>query len=91
MFDYKSKKWVSTAKKIMMRDGYLCRLSRRYGKIRAAEVVHHIYPADEFPEFAYEPWNLISLSRYEHNKLHDRNTGKLTTYGMLLQRRTKPK
>ena len=62
---------------------------RRYGKNVPAEVVHHIFPADEYPEYAYCLWNLISLSREQHNRMHDRTTGKLTEAGISLQRRTK--
>ena len=72
----------------MRRDGYRCQISKRYGKAVPAEVVHHIYPVDEYPEYAYSPWNLISLSRQAHNRLHDRATGELTEEGILLLRRT---
>lgn len=69
----------------------MCQISKRYGKAVPAEVVHHIYPVDEYPEYAYSPWNLISLSRQAHNRLHDRVTGDLTEEGILLLRRTVPK
>lgn len=55
-----------------------------------ADLVHHIYPVDEFPEYAFEPWNLISVSRAAHNKLHDRDSDKLTAEGVALMRRTIP-
>ena len=54
-------------------------------------MVHHIYPVDEYPEYAYCLWNLISLSQSMHNTLHDRNTNKLTAEGVALMRRTKPR
>lgn len=88
-FDYKSKRWKHIAKAVMRRDGYICQISKRYGKNIPAEIVHHIYPVDEFPEYAFELWNLISLSRAAHNRLHDRNTDKLTEEGIALQHRTK--
>lgn len=91
MFDYNTTKWKRLAHAIMRRDGYMCQLSKRYGKRVPAEVVHHIYPADEYPEYAYEPWNLIALSRKMHNTLHDRNTDALTAEGVALMRRTKPR
>lgn len=72
----------------MRRDEYKCQLSKRYGKAAPAEVVHHIYPVDEYPEYAYCTWNLISLSRAAHNRLHDRNTNALTSEGIALMRRT---
>ena len=74
MFDYKGKRWRDLAARAMRRDGYMCQLSRRYGKRVPAEVVHHIYPVDEYPEYAYCLWNLISLSRAMHNRLPDRKT-----------------
>ena len=89
MFDYISVKWKRLAHAIMRRDNYMCQLSKRYGKRVPAEVVHHIYPADEYPEYAYEPWNLIALSRKMHNTLHDRNTDALTAEGVALMRRAK--
>lgn len=89
--DYTSKRWKALAAKVMKRDGYMCQLSKRYGKAVPAEVVHHIYPVDEYPEYAYCLWNLISLSRAAHNKLHDRKTGELTEEGRALMRRTKPR
>lgn len=75
------------AARAMRRDDYMCQLSKRYGKRVPAEVVHHIYPVDEYPEYAYCLWNLISLTRKQHNRLHDRNTGALTAEGIALQRR----
>ena len=89
MFDYNSVKWKRLAHAIMRRDNYMCQLSKRYGKRAPAEVVHHIYPADEYPEYAYKPWNLIALSWKMHNTLHDRNTDALTAEGVALMRRTR--
>lgn len=89
-FDYNEKKWKRLAAKAMKRDGYRCQLSKRYGKQVQAEVVHHIYPVDTYPEFAYALWNLIALSRAQHNRLHDRATNRLTAEGLALLRRTRP-
>ena len=89
--DYYSKKWKYLAAKAMRRDGYMCQIYKRYGKRVPAEVVHHIYPVDEYPEYAYCLWNLISLSRAAHNKLHDRESNTLTPEGVALMRRTKPR
>lgn len=88
-FSYNSRKWDRIKSLALRRDGYQCQLSKRYGKAVQAEVVHHIFPVDEFPEYAYEPWNLIALSRKMHNTLHDRNTDALTAEGVALMRRTK--
>ena len=85
---YKSGKWIETREYVLRRDGYKCQLSKRYGKNREAEVVHHIFPRREFPEYAFSDWNLISLTRREHNRLHDRDTDELTEAGAELLRRT---
>lgn len=90
MFDYKARRWERLRAQVMRRDGYRCQLSKRYGKSVPADLVHHIYPVDEFPEYAFEPWNLIAVSRAAHNKLHDRDSDKLTADGVALMRRTIP-
>lgn len=87
MFNYFGNKWKHLAAKAMRRDGYMCQLSKRYGKAVPAEVVHHIYPVDEYPEYAYCLWNLISLSRAAHNKVHDHNNVELTDLGRMLMRK----
>ena len=88
-FSYDSRKWDHVKSLTLRRDGYQCQLSKRYGKAAQAEVVHHIYPVEDYPEYAYCLWNLISLTRAEHNKLHDRKTNILTEKGKSLMRRTK--
>ena len=90
MFDYYSSKWKKKRKKILRIDGYVDRIEKRYGRITDATVVHHIYPADEYPEHAWSDWNLISVSLATHNKLENRKTGELTKLGIELQRRTVP-
>lgn len=86
---YKLPKWESKREKILRRDGYMCQISKRYGKRVAANVVHHIYPLEDYPQYALCNWNLISLSNAVHNRMHDRVTGKLTQEGLALMRRTK--
>lgn len=90
MFDYKARRWERLRAQVLRRDGYRCQLSKRYGKAVPADLVHHIYPVDEFPEYAFEPWNLISVSRGAHNKLHNRDDDSLTAEGVALMRRTVP-
>lgn len=72
---------------ILKRDGYQSQISKRFGKNREAEVVHHVFPREEFPEYAFEEWNLISVTRREHNSLHYRDTDELTEEGVELLRR----
>lgn len=90
MFNYYGTKWKKKREKILRLDGYRCQIAKRYGRVEEAAVVHHIYPAQEYPEYAWEDWNLISVSRATHNKLENRKTGKLTELGKDLQRRTEP-
>ncbi|HBF66482.1 MAG TPA: HNH endonuclease [Clostridium sp.] len=87
---YHSSKWKSKRAKILRRDGYMCQLSLRYGKRIDADTVHHIYPVENYPEYAFCDWNLISLSSTMHNKLHDRITNKLTDLGNVLKNKTIP-
>lgn len=84
---YKTPRWLRLREKVLRRDGYMCQLSKRFGKFQQAEVVHHIFPRDEFPEYQYEPWNLISLTVAMHHKLHDRTNGQLSVEGVKLLRK----
>lgn len=84
---YQSNRWKQKRNAIMRRDGYMCQYSKRYGKRVEAEVVHHIFPIEDYPEYALDDWNLIALSRVAHNRLHDRNTGNLTEEGKQLMRK----
>ena len=72
----------------MRRDGYLCQHCKRYGKRRAGEHVHHIYPVEHWPEYAFQPWNLITLCQACHNRMHDRDTHELSAEGEKLRERT---
>ena len=85
---YHSGKWQRLRAAVLRRDGYMCRESRRYGKRAEATTVHHVFPREEFPEYQWEPWNLISLAGDVHDQMHDRVTGALTEKGMELLRRT---
>lgn len=85
---YKKRRWELLRAAILKRDGYRCQLSKRYGKRVEANTVHHIFPRDLFPEYQWDPWNLISLARDVHDTLHDRATGDLTEKGAELLRRT---
>ena len=84
---YKSKRWERLREVALQRDGYMCQQSKRYGLTKQAEMVHHILPRENFPELQWSLWNLISLTNKEHDKLHDRASGKLTDEGMKLVRR----
>lgn len=85
---YKKERWQKKRNYILRRDGYRCQISKRYGKNVEAEMVHHIFPADIFPEYFFCDWNLISLSNKMHNTMHNRITGELTEAGKELLRKT---
>jgi len=87
-FGLNDKRWEDLRAFILARDNYLDQELTRYGKRIEANTVHHIFPREYFPEYRYEPWNLISLSRDTHNKLHDRTGRKLTEKGWDLLVRT---
>ena len=78
---YKTARWKSKREKVLRRDEYLCRECKRYGKTTAAATVHHINPAEQYPEWRLANWNMISLCLECHNKMHDRNTGELSELG----------
>ena len=85
---YKTARWSRLRAAVLRRDGYLCQVSRRYGKRTEATTVPHGFPREEFPEYQWEPWNLISLAGDVHDEMHDRVTGALTEKGAELLRRT---
>lgn len=91
-FDYsrKNKRWRRLREAVLKDAGWRCQYWRRYGKRVEATHVHHIWPAEDYPEYAYCRWNLIALSLEAHDMMHDRLTGKLTPIGEALRRRTTP-
>lgn len=88
--DYGSSKWKKKRAHILRLDKYKDRIAQRYGKTIEATTVHHIYPVDDYPEYAWDDWNLISISTATHNKLHERETKRLTAEGIALMNRTTP-
>jgi hypothetical protein len=77
---------------IMLRDKYIDQVALRYSPFPVqAQIVHHIFPRDCFPEYEWMSWNLVSVSRATHNRLHDRETDRLTDEGIALLKRTAKK
>jgi len=89
MIDYHSPRWKRKRARILKQCGYMCQESKRYGKRIDADTVHHIFPSNDYPEYAWCDWNLIALSHETHNKMHDRTTNQLTVLGEELRKRTK--
>ena len=92
-FDYSSsnRRWQRLRKRALERDGHRCREAIRYGRIEPATHVHHIWPAEDYPEFAYCLWNLISLTQANHEAMHHKTTRKLTALGLRWKNRTPPR
>lgn len=87
---YESRRWrVYVRPRILRRDGYRCREARRYGRNVEASVVHHIWPAEDWPEYAWADWNLLSLSAEAHRAMHN-DDGSLSALGESWRRRTIP-
>ncbi len=82
---YNSKRWKRLSKAILQRDNYECQMAKAQGRSEEAKTVHHIFPRSEYPEYQWEPWNLISLSLSAHNMMHIRETDKLTKRGEMLR------
>ncbi len=79
--NYKNSKWMQLRERVMRRDKYMCRNCRRFGRMREATVIHHVYPCEFYPEYAHDINNLIALCGKCHNAMHDRDTHKLTRLG----------
>lgn len=87
----KKKKWKNLRNKILRRDKYLCQYYLKFGKNVEATHVHHIYPVEFFPQYAFCEWNLISLSQRAHNMMHVRGSHELTEEGMKLMKKAETK
>ena len=85
---YNERRWVELRKTALKRDRYTDQYLKRYGKMRNAEIVHHIFPVNDFPEYQYELWNLISISKGTHNMFHDKYSNLLTDKGLEVLIRT---
>ena len=92
-FDYSSsnRRWQKLRERALRRDGCACQEAKRYGMIVPATHVHHIWPAEDYPEYAYCLWNLVSLSKENHDAMHDRKTRRLTKRGVSWKNRTPPR
>ena len=88
---YKEPRWLKIRQSALRRDKYIDQYQARYGKVKQAELVHHIFPVSDFPEYKYELWNLISVTKSTHQSFHERDTDRLTKKGLELLIRTAKK
>ena len=84
-----SEQWRRKAHSILRRDGYIDQyILKTTGRMIEANLVHHILPRDEFPQYAMEDWNLISLNKRTHSRIIHTIKGKLTNEGRKLMMET---
>ena len=83
---YKTNKWVALRNTALIRDKYMCQCCRANNKMVNATCVHHIFPIERYPQYAYEKWNLMSLCDKCHDEMHNHYTGELSKKGMLFLR-----
>jgi len=88
-FDYHAPRWKRLRWAVLTAAGYRCQYFRRFGKIVEADRVHHIWPVEQYPEYAWQRWNLIALSLEAHRRMH-KPDGTLSAEGEALRRRTIP-
>lgn len=83
---YNSKAWKKKREHILRRDRWMDQIALRDGIHIEADVVHHILPRDEWPEYQMADWNLVAVNNNLTHKgrLHEKYTGKLTKYGKAL-------
>ncbi|BBN99171.1 hypothetical protein St703_18760 [Sporolactobacillus terrae] len=84
---YTTSRWKHKRKRMLRRDSYLCQECKRYGKSTEAQMVHHCYPYEDYPQYKLDDWNLASMCNGHGDAMHDRNTGKLTPLGMYWKER----
>lgn len=70
--EYRTYRWQQLRREALSRDHYECQVCASIGGYAPAKVVHHIRPAESFPEAFYRMDNLISLCRECHEILHNR-------------------
>lgn len=69
---YHTKYWINIRSAVLTRDHNECQVCAEMGKVRQAEVVHHIKPVEDFPDRFDDLSNLVSLCRECHETLHGR-------------------
>ena len=86
----KTDRWKMKRANILRRDKFIDQyLLKTKGIMRDADTVHHIFPRDKYPQYAYEDWNLISLGSYTHSHvIHNAHNGALTREGKRLMLET---
>ncbi len=83
---YRSKRWKRLREAALRRDLYQCQWSRRFGLLKDAQVVHHILPREQWPEYQWDLDNLVCVTLAVHKgQLHQRD-GSLAPAGVEMAR-----
>lgn len=89
---YKRAEWQKELRPmILKRDHYECQRclhrwdsdkypNTRPKKLTRAKTVHHILPMEQYPEYAKETWNLVSLCNRCHNEVEGRDWFKFRVF-----------
>ena len=67
---YDSPLWRRMCASIRVRAGGFDELEHAQGRSVPGRVIHHIYPADEYPAMRLLPKNLILVSEENHERIH---------------------
>lgn len=67
---YHSKEWQAVRQHVLDRDGYICQVCKRGGRITPATTVHHIKPVRVDSKMALSLENLETICKACHNAEH---------------------
>lgn len=67
---YHSREWQAVRRQVLERDGYLCQVCKRAGRVTPADTVHHITPVRVDYSKRLDPANLEAICRACHNAEH---------------------
>lgn len=69
---YQSQTWRNKRKQILKRDNHECQVAKSMGQVVTGKlIIHHIRPLEYFPDLALDDSNLIVVSHYYHNIIHE--------------------
>lgn len=78
---YNTSAWRNLRASVLREAEYKDQLELRTGRNVPADMVHHIFPRDKYPEYELERWNCIAVSDATHELLHIRATNGLSPLG----------
>lgn len=78
---YNTSAWKHLRALVLREAEYKDQLELRTGRNVPADMVHHIFPRDKYPEYELERWNCIAVSNETHELLHIRSSNNLSPLG----------